>query len=208
VVPLDLPRAVTLFRHESYHVGLARLTCAKVLAEERGRGRRARKLGRVRKQNQDGRRTGSCSTRGFKCAPSLHLRRHLDHAALDAFTTVRSAREPHRSVFSDPCGTKEPSRALPCFRGGYLFGQAPHLSKLSAASCLERAGERRFRLDGRDVTSLGTCGDGVSRTLYRQPCFRPTVGSSLDRSLSTSRVLRFTFKMLATDRRRPYRAEG
>lgn len=183
--------------------GLAGLTCAKVLRE---RGAEVIVLessdgvgGRVRTDE----RNGFLLDRGFQVYFTSYpvSRRHLDHATLDLkpFDPGAIIRRGHEeSILSDPL--RDPKALVPS-----LLSDAATLSDkvrtlvLAAASLWEdavAAGE----MEGADSSSLEYLqGYGFSERIIGD-FYRPFYGGIfLDRSLSTSsRVLRFTLKMLAT----------
>ena len=183
--------------------GLAGLTCAKVLAEHGldvavfessdGVG------GRVRTDERD----GFLLDRGFQVYFTAYpvARRHLDHEALnlrafDPGAIVRQGRE--ESVLSDPL--RDPKALVPSL----LSDAATFPDKLRtltlAAESLSEGAVSVGELDGEDSSSLEYLrGYGFSERVI-DGFYRPFYGGIfLDRSLSTSsRVLRFTFKMLAT----------
>jgi protoporphyrinogen oxidase len=183
--------------------GLAGLTCAKVLAESGtevivfeasdGVG------GRVRTDERD----GFLLDRGFQVYFTAYpvARRHLDHEALnlrafDPGAVVRQGREV--SVLSDPL--RDPKALVPSL----LSDAATFSDKLRtvalAAGSLSEGAVSTGELDGEDSSSLEYLrGYGFSERVI-DGFYRPFYGGIfLNRSLSTSsRVLRFTFKMLAT----------
>jgi phytoene dehydrogenase-like protein len=183
--------------------GLAGLTCAKVLAERgvevvvfeasEGVG------GRVRTDDRD----GFLLDRGFQVYFTSYpvARRHLDHAVLnpkafDPGAIVRRGRE--ESVLSDPL--RDPKALVPSI----LSDAATFSDKLRtltlAAGSLSEGAVSAGELDGTDSSSLEYLRSyGFSERVI-DDFYRPFYGGIfLDRSLSTSsRVLRFTFKMLAT----------
>ncbi len=183
--------------------GLAGLTCAKVLAE---RGAEVVVFeasdgvgGRVRTDEKD----GFLLDRGFQVYFTAYpiARRHLDHAVLDLkpFDLGVIIRRGHEeSVLSDPL------RDLGAFLPSLLSNAATFSDKLltlklAARSIPERM-EAAGELDRADSSSLEYLrGKGFSERIIGN-FYRPFYGGIfLDRSLSTSaRVLRFTFKMLAT----------
>ena len=183
--------------------GLAGLTCAKVLAE---RGAEVVVFeasdgvgGRVRTDEKD----GFLLDRGFQVYFTAYpiARRHLDPAALnlkpfDLGALVRRGHE--ESVLSDPLrdsGTFLPS----LLSNAAAFSDKLLTLKLAARSISERT-ESAGELDSADSSSLEYLrGKGFSERIIGN-FYRPFYGGIfLYRSLSTSaRVLRFTFKMLAT----------
>ncbi len=183
--------------------GLTGLTCAKVLAESGvevtvfeasdGVG------GRVRTDEKD----GFLLDRGFQVYFTAYpvARRHLDHEALDlrAFdpgAIVRRGRE--ESVLSDP--VRDPGSLVPSLLSDAVsFGDKLRTLGLVASRVPEGV-KSASELDGSDFSSLEYLrGYGFSEKIIGN-FYRPFYGGIfLDRSLSTSsRVLRFTFKMLAT----------
>ena len=183
--------------------GLAGLTCAKVLAE---RGAEVIVFeasdgvgGRVRTDEKD----GFFLDRGFQVYFTAYpiAGRHLDHAALnlkpfDLGAIVRRGHE--ESVLSDPL--RDSGAFLPSLlSNAAAFSDKLLTLKLAARSIPERA-ESAGELDSADSSSLEYLrGKGFSERIIGN-FYRPFYGGIfLDRSLSTSaRVLRFTFKMLAT----------
>ena len=183
--------------------GLAGLTCAKVLAESGtevivfeasdGVG------GRVRTDERD----GFLLDRGFQVYFTAYpvARRHLDHEALNlrAFDPGAIVRHGHEeSVLSDPL--RDPKALVP----SVLSDAATFPDKLRtltlAAESLSEGAASAGELDGADSSSLEYLRRyGFSERVI-DGFYRPFYGGIfLDRSLSTSsRVLRFTFKMLAT----------
>ncbi len=183
--------------------GLAGLTCAKVLTERShevavfeasdGVG------GRVRTDSRD----GFLLDRGFQVYFTAYPtpKRHLDHIALDLRAFDPGAiicRGGERSVLSDPL--RDPGALVSSLRSDVAsFGDKLRTLGLVARSVpvgATVAGE----LDGADTSSLEYLrGFGFSEG-FIDAFFRPFYGGIfLDRSLGTSaRVLRFTFKMLAT----------
>ncbi|MCA1715811.1 MAG: FAD-dependent oxidoreductase [Actinobacteria bacterium] len=183
--------------------GLAGLTCAKVLAERGvevvvfeasdGVG------GRVRTDERD----GFLLDRGFQVYFTAYpvSRRHLDHEALNLRAFDPGAivcRGRKKDVLSDPL--RDPKALVPSLLSdAATFSDKLETLKLAAKSVVERA-EAAGKLDGADVSSLEYLRrEGFSGRIV-DDFYRPFYGGIfLDRSLSTSsRVLRFTFKMLAT----------
>ena len=184
--------------------GLAGLTCAKVLAEggaevvvlegSDGAG------GRVRTDEKD----GFLLDRGFQVYFTAYpaSKRHLDHASLDLRSfdpgaILRRGRE--ESVLSDPL--RDPKALVPSLlSGAATFSDKLRTLRLGAASVADGT-ESVSGVNGEtDVSSLEYLRDRGFSELFIDGFFRPFYGGIfLDRSLSTSsRVLRFTFKMLAT----------
>lgn len=183
--------------------GLAGLTCAKVLAE---RGAEVVVFeasdgvgGRVRTDEKD----GFLLDRGFQVYFTAYpiAGRHLDHAALnlkpfDLGAIVRRGHE--ESFLSDPL--RDSGAFLPSLlSNAAVFSDKLLILKLATRSIPERT-ESAGELDSADSSSLEYLrGKGFSERIIGN-FYRPFYGGIfLDRSLSTSaRVLRFTFKMLAT----------
>jgi phytoene dehydrogenase-like protein len=184
--------------------GLAGLTCAKVLSE---RGAHVTVFeasdgvgGRVRTDAVD----GFLLDRGFQVYFTSYpvARRHLDHAKLDFRSFDPGAivhREGKRTVLSDP--VRDPKALVPSL----LSGAATFPDKLRTAALAARAPS------GTAATASGEDGDADTSTLeylrasglterYIDSFYRPFYGGVfLSRSLYTSsRVFRFTFRMLAT----------
>ena len=184
--------------------GLAGLTCAKVLSE---RGAHVTVFeasdgvgGRVRTDAVD----RFLLDRGFQVYFTSYpvARRHLDHAKLDFRSFDPGAivhREGKRTVLSDP--VRDPKALVPSL----LSGAATFPDKLRTAALAARA------LSGTAATASGEDGDADTSTLeylrasglserYIDSFYRPFYGGVfLSRSLYTSsRVFRFTFRMLAT----------
>lgn len=182
--------------------GLAGLTCAKVLNE---RGAEVAVFeasdgvgGRVRTDERD----GFLLDRGFQVYFTAYpaARRHLDHDALDlrAFdpgAVVRRGRT--RSVISDPL--RDPKALVPSLLSDAVtFPDKLRTLRLVADSASAEA-QAAAELNGTDKASLEYLrGAGFSEKSI-DGFYRPFYGGIfLDRTLSTSsRVLRFTFKMLA-----------
>ncbi|CAN5120006.1 NAD(P)/FAD-dependent oxidoreductase [soil metagenome] len=183
--------------------GLAGLTCAKVLAE---RGAEVVVFeasdgvgGRVRTDERD----GFLLDRGFQVYFTAYpvSKRHLDHEALDLKSfdpgaIIHQGRK--SSVLSDP--VRDPKALVPSLLSGAATLQDKlRTLRLVAGSVSERA-ETAGELDGVDSSSLEYLRSyGFSERII-DDFYRPFYGGIfLDRSLSTSsRVLRFTLKMLAT----------
>jgi hypothetical protein len=183
--------------------GLAGLTCAKVLAEgdaevvlfeaSDGIG------GRVRTDERD----GFLLDRGFQVYFTAYpaARRHLDHEKLDLRRFDPGAvicRRDERSVLSDPW--RDPSAIVPSLLSdAATFGDKLRTLRL-ASDAISIEAEAASEIPGEDTSSLEYLrGFGFSERFIDE-FFRPFYGGIfLDRSLGTSaRVLRFTFKMLAT----------
>lgn len=184
--------------------GLAGLTCAKVLAES---GAEVVVLegsdgvgGRVRTDEKD----GFLLDRGFQVYFTAYpaSKRHLDHASLDLRTfdpgaTLRRGRE--ESVLSDPL--RDPKALIPSLlSGAATVADKLRTLRLGAVSVAQGTESVGGMNGGADVSSLEYLRDRGFSELFIDGFFRPFYGGIfLDRSLSTSaRVLRFTFKMLAT----------
>ena len=183
--------------------GLAGLTCAKVLAENGvevvvfeasdGVG------GRVRTDERD----GFLLDRGFQVYFTAYpvSRRHLDHKALNLRTFDSGAiicRGRKKTILSDPF--RDPKALVPSLLSdAATFSDKLKTLKLAAKSVVEKA-EAVGNLDEADVSSLEYLRDEGFSERVVDDFYRPFYGGIfLDRSLSTSsRVLRFTFKMLAT----------
>jgi glycine/D-amino acid oxidase-like deaminating enzyme len=184
--------------------GLAGLTCAKVLSE---RGAHVTVFeasdgvgGRVRTDAVD----GFLLDRGFQVYFTSYpvARRHLDHAKLDFRSFDPGAivhREGKRTVLSDP--VRDPKALVPSL----LSDAANFPDKVRTAALAARA------LSGTAATASGEDSDADTSTLeylrasglserYIDSFYRPFYGGVfLSRSLYTSsRVFRFTFRMLAT----------
>ncbi len=184
--------------------GLAGLTCAKVLTEggaevvvlegSDGVG------GRVRTDEKD----GFLLDRGFQVYFTAYpaSKRHLDHASLDLRTfdpgaILRRGRE--ESVLSDPL--RDPKALVPSLlSGAATFGDKLRTLRLGAASVAQGTESVGGMNGGADASSLEYLRNRGFSEMFIDGFFRPFYGGIfLDRSLSTSaRVLRFTFKMLAT----------
>lgn len=184
--------------------GLAGLTCSKVLSN---RGAEVVLLeasdgvgGRVRTDERD----GFLLDRGFQVYFTAYpaARRHLDHAALDlrAFDPGAVIRRGNRaSVLSDPL--RDPGSMVPSLLSDVATVsdklRTLKLARSNAAKGAEAVGE----LDGgEDVSSLVYLREQRFSEGFIDDFYRPFYGGIfLDRSLTTSsRVLRFTFAMLAT----------
>ncbi len=183
--------------------GLAGLTCAKVLSE---RGAEVVVFeasdgvgGRVRTDERD----GFLLDRGFQVYFTSYpvSKRHLDHAALDLKSFDPGAivrRGSEESVLSDPL--RDPRSLVPSL----LADAATFSDKLRTLALvtgsLSEGAVTAGEMDGVDSSSLDYLRSyGFSERIIGD-FYRPFYGGIfLDRSLSTSsRVLRFTFKMLAT----------
>ncbi len=183
--------------------GLAGLTCAKVLAEcgaEVVVFEASDSVGgRVRTDES----SGFLLDRGFQVYFTAYpvSKRHLDHAALDLKPFDPGAiihRGRKRSVLSDP--VRDPKALVPSLLSdAATFPDKLRTLGLVAGSVLERA-ETAGELDRMDFSSLELLRRyGFSERII-DDFYRPFYGGIfLDRSLSTSsRVLRFTLKMLST----------
>jgi phytoene dehydrogenase-like protein len=186
--------------------GLAGLTCAKVL---NGRGAEVAVFeasdgvgGRVRTDEKD----GFLLDRGFQVYFTSYpvSKRHLDHEALD-FRVFDPGAVVHRgrgrSVLSDP--VRDPKAFLPTL----LSDDATFGDKLRtvgvAAKTLPGSATSAGRENGRaDVSTLEYLRSSGLSERYIDSFFRPFYGGiTLNRTLTTSsRVLRFTLRMLATGR--------
>ena len=183
--------------------GLAGLTCAKVLNE---RGAEVVVFeasdgvgGRVRTDERD----GFLLDRGFQVYFTSYpaARRHLDHTRLDlrAFdpgAVVHHGRE--QSVVSDPL--RDPKALVPSILSDAVtFPDKLRTLRLVAGS-LPLEAQAAGELNGEDASSLTYLREAGFSEKSIDGFYRPFYGGIfLDRSLNTSsRVLRFTFKMLAT----------
>jgi phytoene dehydrogenase-like protein len=184
--------------------GLAGLTCAKVLSEggvavtvlEAGDG----VGGRVRTDE----RNGFILDRGFQVYFTSYpvSRRHLDHAKLDLRAFDPGAivhREGKRTVLSDPI--RDPKSLVPTL----LSDAASPVDKLRTASLAAKilpgtATAAREEDGGADTSTLEYLRTSGLSERYIDSFYRPFYGGVfLSRSLYTSsRVFRFTFRMLAT----------
>jgi phytoene dehydrogenase-like protein len=183
--------------------GLAGLTCAKVLTE---RGAEVVVFevsdgvgGRVRTDES----SGFLLDRGFQVYFTAYpvSKRHLDHAALDLKPFDPGAiihRGRKRNILSDP--VRDPKALTPSLLSdAATFPDKLRTLRLVADNVSERA-ETAGELDGTDSSSLEYLRSyGFSERII-DDFYRPFYGGIfLDRSLSTSsRVLRFTLKMLST----------
>ena len=183
--------------------GLAGLTCAKVLAYNGvevsvfeaadGIG------GRVRTDEKD----GFLLDRGFQVYFTAYpaSRRHLDHDKLDFRTfdpgaIVRRGRR--ADILSDPL--RDPKALVPSLLSDVAgFGDELRTLVLAAKTAWGREVSAGY-VPGDDATSLNYLREMGFSEKFIDGFFRPFYGGIfLDRSLSTSaRVLRFTFRMLAT----------
>ncbi len=183
--------------------GLAGLTCAKVLAE---RGTEVTVFessdgvgGRVRTDEKD----GFLLDRGFQVYFTAYpvSKRHLDHRALDLKPFDPGAivcRGSKRNVLSDP--VRDPKALVPSLLSDAgTFPDKVRTLRLVVSSISQRA-ETAGELEGADSSSLELLRSyGFSERII-DDFYRPFYGGIfLDRSLATSsRVLRFTLKMLST----------
>ncbi|WP_207955822.1 NAD(P)/FAD-dependent oxidoreductase [Rubrobacter marinus] len=157
--------------------------------------------GRVRTDERD----GFLLDRGFQVYFTSYpvSRRHLDHASLDLRTfdpgaTLRRGVE--STVLSDPL--RDPKALVPSLlSGAATFSDKLRTLRLGAASVADGT-QSVGAVGGGDASSLEYLREQGFSELFIDRFFRPFYGGIfLDRSLSTSsRVLRFTFKMLATGR--------
>lgn len=183
--------------------GLAGLTCAKVLAH---RGVEVSVFeasdgvgGRVRTDEKD----GFLLDRGFQVYFTAYptSRRHLDHEKLDFrfFDPGAVVRRGTRTdVLADPL--RDPKALVPSLLSE-VAGFGDELRTLALAARTARGREvSAGEIAGGDATSLDYLRQRGFSERFIDGFFRPFYGGIfLDRSLSTSaRVLRFTFRMLAT----------
>ncbi|QIN82153.1 NAD(P)-binding protein [Rubrobacter tropicus] len=186
--------------------GLAGLTCAKVLRESGaevvvfeasdGVG------GRVRTDEKD----GFLLDRGFQVYFTSYpvSKRHLDYAALDFRVFDPGAivhRGEERSVLSDP--VRDPKAFLPTLLSGdATFGDKLRTVGVAAKTLPGTATSAGRENGGADVSTLEYLRSSGLSERYIDSFFRPFYGGiTLNRTLTTSsRVLRFTFRMLATGR--------
>jgi phytoene dehydrogenase-like protein len=184
--------------------GLAGLTCAKVL---KGRGAEVVVFeasdgvgGRVRTDEKE----GFLLDRGFQVYFTSYpvSRRHLDHEALDfrvfdPGAVVRRGAE--RSVLSDP--VRDPKAFLPTLLSeDATFGDKLRTVGVAARTLPGNAASAGRENSGADVSTLEYLRSSGLSERYIDSFFRPFYGGiTLNRALTTSsRVLRFTFRMLAT----------
>jgi hypothetical protein len=184
--------------------GLAGLICAKVLA---GRGVEVVVFeasdgvgGRARTDEMD----GFLLDRGFQVYFTAYpvVRRHLDYGALDlrAFdpgAIIHRGRE--GTVLSDPL--RDPKALVPSLiSDAATFSDKLRTLELAAGSIPEGAMAAGGLNGAEDVSALSYLRERGFSERVVDSFFRPFYGGIfLDRSLGTSaRVLRFTFKMLAT----------
>ena len=189
--------------------GLAGLTCAKVLRE---RGAEVVVFeasdgvgGQVRTDEKD----GFLLDRGFQVYFTSYpaARRHLDHDALDFRAFDPGAvvhRGEERSVLSDP--VRDPKALVPTLLSGdaTLGDKVITAARVAAfvADSAGSAGSTRAPVGDDDVSILQYLRSTGLSERYIDSFFRPFYGGiTLNRDLTTSsRVLRFTLRMLATGR--------
>jgi phytoene dehydrogenase-like protein len=184
--------------------GLAGLTCAKVLGE---RGAEVAVFeasdgvgGRVRTDERD----GFLLDRGFQVYFTSYpvAKRHLDHKSLDFRVFDPGAivyRGKERSVLSDP--VRDPKAFLPTLLSGdATFGDKLRTVGVAAKTLPGGATSAGRENGGADVSTLEYLRSSGLSERYIDSFFRPFYGGiTLNRALTTSsRVLRFTFRMLAT----------
>lgn len=185
--------------------GLAGLTCAKVLRE---RGAEVAVFeasdgvgGRVRTDEQD----GFLLDRGFQVYFTAYpvSKKHLDHEALDFRAFDPGAivcRGSEQSILSDPL--RDPKVLIPS-----LISDAATLrDKVRTLDLVARTPATEISAGaedgGADTTTLEYLREAGLSERYIDSFFRPFYGGiTLNRALTTSsRVLRFTLRMLATGR--------
>src|SRR3712207_573581 len=184
--------------------GLAGLTCAKALRE------RGAEVAVFEASDGVGGRVRTDEKEGFLLDRGFHVyftsypvsRRHLDHEALDFRRFDPGAlvhRGPERSILSDPL--RDPKALVPTL----LSGDATLADKLRTvglgARTLPGTAKSAGRENGRaDVSILEDLRSSVLSERYIDAFCRPVYGGiTRNRALATSsRVLRFTFRMLAT----------
>ncbi|CAN5525092.1 NAD(P)/FAD-dependent oxidoreductase [soil metagenome] len=183
--------------------GLAGLTCAKVL-NERGAEIVVFEAsdgvgGRVRTDEKD----GFLLDRGFQVYFTAYpaARRHLDHARLnlrpfDPGAIVVRGRE--KSVLSDPI--RDPGAIIPSLVSDVATLKDKLRTLKLAAGNVPVGAQAAGEGSNGDSTSLEYLREQGFSERFIDNFFRPFYGGIfLDRSLETSsRVLRFTFRMLAT----------
>ncbi len=184
--------------------GLAGLTCAKVLRE---RGAEVAVFeasdgvgGRVRTDERD----GFLLDRGFQVYFTSYpvSKRHLDHDALDFRTFDPGAvvhRGGERSVLSDPL--RDPKALVPTlFSDDATFADKLRTARVAARTLAGNATSAGRENGGADVSTLEYLRSSGLSERFIDAFFRPFYGGiTLNRTLTTSaRVLRFTFRMLAT----------
>jgi phytoene dehydrogenase-like protein len=182
--------------------GMAGLTCAKVLREEvivfeasDGVG------GRVRTDEED----GFLLDRGFQVYFTAYpvARRHLDHTKLDFRTFDPGAiihRDDTKSILSDPL--RDPKALVPSLLSN-AAGLGDKLRTLElAAKTLAGKAMTAGEEEGQDTSTLEYLRASGLSERYIDSFYKPFYGGVfLNRSLYTSsRVFRFTFRMLATGR--------
>jgi phytoene dehydrogenase-like protein len=184
--------------------GMAGLTCAKVLKEEvtvfeasDGVG------GRVRTDEED----GFLLDRGFQVYFTAYpvARRHLDHTKLDFRTFDPGAiihRDGKKSILSDPL--RDPKALVPSLLSdaaglGDKLRTLELTAKTLSGGAITAGEEEEGKADTSTLEYLRS--SGLSER-YIESFYRPFYGGVfLSRSLYTSsRVFRFTFRMLATGR--------
>jgi phytoene dehydrogenase-like protein len=186
--------------------GLSGLTCAKVL---KGRGAEVAVFeasegvgGRVRTDEKE----GFLLDRGFQVYFTSYpvSKRHLDHTALD-FRVFDPGAIVHRggvrSVLSDP--VRDPKALVPTLLSGEAtLGDKLRTVGVAAKTLPGTAASAGRENGGADVSTLEYLRSSGLSERYIDSFFRPFYGGiTLNRTLSTSsRVLRFTFRMLATGR--------
>ncbi|CAA9398778.1 MAG: Phytoene dehydrogenase and related proteins [uncultured Rubrobacteraceae bacterium] len=186
--------------------GLAGLTCAKVLKD---RGAEVAVFeasdgvgGRVRTDERE----GFLLDRGFQVYFTSYpvSKRHLDHGALDFRVFDPGAvvhRGSDRSVLSDP--VRDPKAFLPTLLSGdATFGDKLRTMGVAAKTLPGGATSAGRENGGTDVSTLEYLRSSGLSERYIDSFFRPFYGGiTLNRTLTTSsRILRFTFRMLATGR--------
>jgi len=185
--------------------GLAGLTCAKVLTEQSvevtvfeasdGVG------GRVRTDEKD----GFLLDRGFQVYFTAYpvARRHLDHTKLDLRAFDPGAviyRDNGMSVLSDPL--RDPTALVPSLISDAATLQDKLRTAELAAKTLVGKAVAAGEEDGQDTSTLEYLRASGFSERYIDSFYKPFYGGIfLSRSLYTSsRVFRFTFRMLATGR--------
>lgn len=188
--------------------GLAGLTCAKVLSESGAEVEVFEAADGVGGRVRTDERGGFLLDRGFQVYFTAYpaSSRHLDHEALDLRPFDPGAvvcRGRERDVLVDPL--RDPGALLPSLLSEVAGLRDKLLTLRLAASAVPKGVEAAGEWGG----DSGSERDGSSEEYLRRAgfserfidgFFRPFYGGILlDRSLSTSaKVLRFTFKMLAT----------
>jgi phytoene dehydrogenase-like protein len=183
--------------------GLAGLTCAKVLSE---RGVTVTVLessdgvgGRVRTDEKE----GFLLDRGFQVHFTSYpaARRHLDHEKLDIRPFDPGAilhRGIERTVLSDPF--RDPKALVPSVLSDAATFSDKVTTLARVAAVAADAAESAGAVEGEDTSTLEYLKASGFSERYIDSFFRPFYGGVfLSRSLYTSsRVFRFTLKMLAT----------